>query len=135
MFDRPRVRSNPSSLSLSQPLVEIRPKWERLAETEMTHADMGLIVAALTDGAFVDEFFLDDDKIDIYLYSGVGHRASQDSLETLPVYTPGNTVVPLSSIATITETVDTGNIRRVDGKRTVTLNIIPLDNIPVAFEI
>jgi len=131
VFDQPRVRSNPSSLSLSQPLVEIRPNWERLAELEMTHADVGFTVAAMTDGAFVDEFFLDDDKLDIYLYSNAGQGASLDSLESLPVYTPNNTVVPLSSIASVIETVDTGNIRRVDGKRTVTLNIIPPADIPL----
>jgi len=131
VFDGPRVRSNPSSLSLSQPMVEIRPRWERLAELEMTHAEMGFTIAAMTDGAFIDEFFLDDDKIDMYLYSNAGQNATLDSLERLPVYTSNNTVVPLSSIATVIETVDTGKIRRVDGKRTVTLNIIPPENIPL----
>jgi len=131
VFDGPRVRSNPSSLSLSQPMVEIRPKWRRLAEIDMTHADMGFTIAAMTDGAFVDEFFLDDDKIDMYLYSNAGHSATLDSLERLPIYTSNKTVVPLSSIATVIETVDTGKIRRVDGKRTVTLNIIPPENIPL----
>jgi len=32
MFDRPQVNSEPSSLSLDQPLLEIRPDWERMAE-------------------------------------------------------------------------------------------------------
>ena len=129
VFDRPRVRSNPRSLALSQPLVEIQPKWERLQETGMSHSNMGFTVAALTDGAFVDEFFLDDDKIDIYLYSQAGNRASLDSLEGLSIYTPNNTVIPLTSVANIVETVDTSDIRRVDGRRTVTLNIIPPEDI------
>ena len=34
-------------------------------------------------------------------------------------------VVPLSSLAEIVETVDTDAIRRLNGRRTVTLNIIP----------
>ncbi len=129
VFDRPRVRANPSSLTLSQPLVEIRPNWEHLAQTGMSNADMGFTIAALTDGAFVDEFFLDDDKIDIYLYSTAGNNATLETLNSLPVYTPANAVVPLASLATIVETVDSSNIRRVDGKRTVTLNVIPPDNI------
>ncbi|MES9896829.1 MAG: efflux RND transporter permease subunit [Candidatus Thiodiazotropha endolucinida] len=52
-----------------------------------------------------------------------------ESLDSLPVYTPTNAVVPLSSLARIVESVDTSNIRRVNGKRTVTLSIIPPDNI------
>lgn len=129
VFDKPRVRSTPASLTLSQPLVEIRPDWKRLAQTGLSNTDIGFTIAALTDGAFVDEFFLDDDKIDIYLYSNVGSNASVESLDRLPVYTPANAVVPLASLAKIVESVDTSNIRRVDGKRTVTLSILPPDNI------
>ncbi|MCM8855916.1 MAG: efflux RND transporter permease subunit [Candidatus Thiodiazotropha sp.] len=129
VFEKPRVRSQPASLTLSQPLIEIRPNWERLAQSGISNADMGFTIAALTDGAFVDEFFLEDDKIDIYLYSSAGNNASLESLHSLPIYTPTNAVVPLASLARIVESVDTSNIRRVDGKRTVTLSIIPPDNI------
>lgn len=129
VFERPRVRADPASLTLSQPLVEIKPNWERLAETGMSNTDLGFTIAALTDGAFVDEFFLDDDKIDVYLYSSAGTRASLETLDRLPVYTPAKAVVPLASLARVEESVDTSNIRRVDGKRTVTLGIIPPDNI------
>ena len=52
-----------------------------------------------------------------------------DTLATLPVYSPQGTVLPLASLATIRETVDTSTVRRVNGQRTVTLNIIPPDAI------
>lgn len=129
VFDSPRLRADPSTLSLSQPLIEIKPKWARAAEVGMTTQDFGYTVAALTDGAFVDEFYLDDDKIDIYLYSKSGKNASLDSLNQISVYTPIGVVVPLSSIAEIRETVDTNIIRRVNSQRTVTLNIIPPEKI------
>ena len=129
VLEKPRVRAQPASLTLSQPLVEIRPDWERLAQSGMSSTDLGFTIAALTDGAFVDEFFSGDDKIDIYLYSSAGNNASLDSLARLPVYTPANAVVPLASLARIVESVDTSDIRRVDGKRTVTLSIIPPDDI------
>jgi multidrug efflux pump subunit AcrB len=95
----------------------------------MTTQDFGYTVSALTDGAFVDEFFMDDDKIDIYLYSKAGTNATLDSLSQMPVYTPIGAVVPLSSIAQIVETVDTNIIRRVNSQRTVTLNIIPPEDV------
>jgi multidrug efflux pump subunit AcrB len=47
----------------------------------------------------------------------------------MSVYTPIGAVVPLSSIATIEETVDTNIIRRLNGQRTVTLNIIPPEDV------
>ena len=129
VFDRPRVRANPSTLTLSQPMIEVQPRWDHIAEIGMTNTDLGFTVSAMTDGAFVDEFFLDDDKIDIYLYSNTGTDTELSQLDQLPVYTPGNAVVPLSAIAEIKETVDTNSIRRVDGKRTVTLNVIPPDEV------
>ena len=129
VFDSPRLRANPSTLSLSQPLVEVRPRWERATELGMNTEELGYTVAALTDGAFVSEFFMDDDKIDIYLYSKDGVNASLDNLNKKPIYTPTGAVVPFSSLARIVETVDTNVIRRLNGKRTVTLNIIPPDDV------
>ncbi len=129
VFGNPRIRSTPRSLALSQPLLEVRPRWERLGEVGMSNPDMGFTIAAMTDGAFVDEFFLEDDKIDIYLYGNKGVGTLLEDLDQLPVYTPADTVMPLSSLAEIVESVDTGTLRRVNGARTVTLSIIPPDEI------
>lgn len=129
VFGNPRIRSTPRSLALSQPMLEVRPRWERLGEVGMSNADMGFTIAAMTDGAFVDEFFLEDDKIDIYLYGNKGVGMVLENLDQLPIYTPADTVMPLSSLAEIVESVDTGTLRRVDGARTVTLSIIPPDEI------
>ena len=131
VFENPRIQSSPRSLTLAQPLVEIRPEWDRVAELGLTAQDVGYTVAALTDGAFVDEFFQADDKIDIYLFGRDAGRAELDNLGTVPVYTPQGSVLPLSAIATIRETVDTSSVRRINGKRTVTLNIIPPPSVPL----
>lgn len=131
VFDNPRVRAQPSTLSLSQPLVEIRPDWDRAAELGIGADDLGFIVAAMTDGAFVDEFFYDDDKIDIYFYRRAGETAALEQLGQVPIQTPTGNVVPLSTVAELAETVDTSNIRRIDGRRTVTLNIIPPEDVPL----
>ncbi len=131
VFDAPRIQSNPASLSLAQPMVEIRPHWRRAAELGLSGDEIGFTVAALTDGSYVDEFFLADDKIDIYLYSDAGQNADLDTLSQLPIYTPGGAVLPLGALAAITERVDTSTVRRVNGSRTVTLNIIPPREVPL----
>ena len=125
MFDRPQVNSEPSSLSLDQPLLEIRPDWERMAELGFTAQGFGFAVAALSDGAFVDEFILGDDKIDIRVYSSAGSTQDVDALRKLPLASPSGAVLPLESLADLRDTVDTDVVRRVDGRRTVTLSIVP----------
>jgi len=125
VFDNPRIQTRPGSLSLAQPLLQVRPDWNRAAELGLTTEDVGFTVSALTDGAFVNEFFWADDKIDIYLYNQQGPGVSVDTLQDIVTYVPNYGVLPLSDIASVAETVDTSSIRRLDGRRTVTLNIIP----------
>jgi multidrug efflux pump subunit AcrB len=129
MFDNVRIRANPSTLSLSQPLIEVHPDWERAAELGIEAGDLGFIVAAMTDGAYVDELLRQDEKIDIYFYGSGQPVTLLDDLGQIPLYTPQGSVVPLESVARLVESVDTSTIRRIDGRRTVTLNIIPPDEV------
>ncbi|MGD2083520.1 MAG: efflux RND transporter permease subunit, partial [Chromatiales bacterium] len=50
VFGNPRIQADPPTLSLSQPLVEVHPDWDRAAELGMDADDIGFTVAALTDG-------------------------------------------------------------------------------------
>jgi multidrug efflux pump subunit AcrB len=124
-FDDPQISSAPASLSLDQPLVEIRPNWERLAELDINAADFGYAVAALSDGAFVDEFFLEDDKVDIFLFGAEGNEQTLDALGRQPLLLPNGRVLPLDALAELRQTVATDSLRRVDGRRTVSLYIVP----------
>ncbi|MGB1059050.1 MAG: efflux RND transporter permease subunit, partial [Ketobacter sp.] len=106
LFDNPQIQSEPSSLSLDQPLVEVRPNWERLAEFGVSADEFGYAVAALSDGAFVDEFILDDNKVDIFLLSDAGQKRQLEHMNDLPVMTASGGVMPLGALATLHETVD-----------------------------
>jgi multidrug efflux pump subunit AcrB len=54
-----------------------------------------------------------------------------DSLAQLPIYTPSGAVLPLVALASIEESIGTDSLRRVNGRRTVTLNIIPPRSVPL----
>jgi len=131
LFNDPQIRPVPG-LSLGQPLLEIRPDWNRAQELGIHTADLGYLIWALADGAYVDEFFLADDKIDMFLYSTANTVQKPQDLAKLPIYsqTTGH-VVPLSAIADIVTTVNTETIRRVDGERTVTLAIVAPRETPL----
>jgi multidrug efflux pump subunit AcrB len=131
VFDNPQVRPQPSNLTMGQPLLEIRPDWERAAELGFDASELGYTVWALADGAFVDDYFLDDEKIDMFLYGTQGAIDNPQDIEHLLIFSPNGGVVPLSSVATVRETVNTETIRRVDGERTITLSIVPPRDIPL----
>jgi len=125
VFDNPQLNSDPSSLTLEQPLIEIRPRWQRLAELGISNKDFGYSVASMSDGAYVDEFILNDDKIDIFMFSDAGNKQTIEALASSPMVTPGGNIVPLNAIADLLESKNSNSVRRVDGKRTVSVYIIP----------
>jgi multidrug efflux pump subunit AcrB len=131
IFDNPRVRPTPSNLKMGQPMVEIRPDWERAAELGINPGDLGYTVWVYSDGAYVDEFFLGDDEIDIFLYSTEGNIKHPHDLEQVMLYSSRGGMIPLSAVARLQETVNTETIRRVDGDRTITLSIIPPREVPL----
>ncbi len=125
MFEGARVASEPATLNLNQPLVELHPRWERLAEVGFDAGSFGYSVAALSDGAFVDELIVGDDKVDIFLYGNTDAAQQLERLRDLPLATPNGNVLPIGALADLVETADTENVRRIDGQRTVTISIVP----------
>jgi multidrug efflux pump subunit AcrB len=124
VLNNPQIKPSPSSLTLGQPMVEIRPNWERAAELNINADDLGYLIWALTDGAYHDDYYEADDKIDIYIYSTTGTIRRPTDLAELPIYTGNGDVVPLSALAELEQTVNTETIRRVNGKRTITLSVV-----------
>ena len=126
LFEGGQVNSDPSptGLGMSQPIARVVPDWERAAELGVTQDQLGYTLWAYSDGAFVDEFYLDDDKLDMYLYSTQGAIAKPADLQSVMLHTREG-AVQLSSLARVEEVVGVNSIRRVNGMRTVTLGIIP----------
>ena len=131
VFENPQIRAQPPGLSIGQPLVEILADWERASELGIDAGDLGYAIWAFSDGAFVDEFFLGDEKIDMFLYSTHGTIQRPEDVEDIMLYSRRGGTVPLSAVAEVRHTVNTETIRRVDGERTITLGIVPTRDIPL----
>ncbi|WP_133471920.1 efflux RND transporter permease subunit [Paraglaciecola marina] len=125
VFDNPQINSDPGSLTLDQPLIEIKPRWFRLAELGISNSDFGYTVSAMSDGAYVDEFILNDDKVDMFIFSEAGNQQNLSQLESMPIVTPNGKILPLNALADLVESQNSNSVRRVDGNRTVTVYIIP----------
>jgi multidrug efflux pump subunit AcrB len=131
IFQNAQIRQEPPNLSMGQPLVEIHPDWERAAELGINADELGYSLWAYADGAFVDEFFIGDDKIDMFLYSTHESIKNIEDINHIMLYSSRGGVIPLSAFANVIETVNTEIIRRVDSERAVTLSIVPPKSIPL----
>ncbi len=128
----PGVQIRPiPSLSLGQPTLELVPNWERAEELGLSGPALGYTIWSMVDGAFLDEYFLDGKKIDIYLHSQKNTIEYPSDISNLSIFTPSGAVVPLNAVASLTHTVSSDSIRRVESERTVTLRIVPPKAIPL----
>lgn len=129
VFTDPQINSRPSSLSLNQPLIEVKPRWDRLSELGLSNSELGYAISAFSDGAYVDEFILDDDKVDIFIFSNAGNEQNLEQLANSPIMTPTGQVMPLNALADMHASYSSDSLRRVDGNRTVSVYIIPPKNV------
>ena len=91
--------------------------------------DIGYSTWVLGDGAYVDDYYHDGDKMDLYLYSTMGAYDTLGNFETIRIATRSGDTVPLADVASIDFTYGLERIRRVDNQRAVTLRITPPGNI------
>jgi multidrug efflux pump subunit AcrB len=108
---------------LAQPELRLTPNDRRISEIGWARGEVGTVVRALGDGAWVGEYFDGERRLDMILRAR--QWESPEELSSVLVATPSNAVVPLGELVGIESTVGPNNLRRVDGRRTVALNVSP----------
>ncbi len=110
-------------LEMAEPELRLNPDDRRLNEIGWTRADIGTVVRALGDGMFVGEYFDGERRLDMILRASKWD--SPEALAATPVATPLGSVMPLGELVRVESTVGAGGLRRVDGHRTIGLNVSP----------
>jgi len=110
-------------LELAEPELRLEPNDRRLSEVGWSRGDIGTVVRALGDGMFVGEYFDGERRLDVILRASKWD--SPEALANTPIATPGGSVLPLGELVHVDSTVGAGGLRRVDGHRTIGLNVSP----------
>ncbi len=109
-------------LELSEPELRLVPDDRRISESGWTRANVATVVRALGDGIWVGEHFDGERRLDMILRAQGWD--SPDALAAVPVATPAGGVVPLGELVAIEPTVSSTGLRRVDGRRTIGINVV-----------
>ncbi len=119
-------RATPSNFNLGRPEVQVIPDRERAADLGLNVRDVGFIVEACVEGAYVGDYRLEGgDTIDIKLkVDGQPQRPTQE-IGQVPIYTPADRIVPLTSAVQLIDTTALEQITRVERQRAVTLMVTP----------
>ncbi len=116
-------------LDLSEPELRLLPRERQLAEVGWDRAQLGSIVQALGDGLYVGEYFDGERRLDVILRGQSWQTPEQ--LVAIPLATPEAGVVPLGELVELQRTAGPERIRRIDRRRTITLQVTPPDNMPL----
>lgn len=110
-------------LELAEPELRLLPNDRRINEVGWSRANLGTVVRALGDGAWVGEHFDGERRLDMILRAKGWD--TPEALASVPVATPSGAVVPLGELVQVETTVGPSGLRRVDGRRTIGLNVNP----------
>jgi multidrug efflux pump subunit AcrB len=121
-----RIRPIPG-LELAEPELQLVPNERRIAEAGWDRATIASVVRALGDGLFVGEYFDGEETLDIIVRAQPWH--TPEELAVMPMMTPKSGVLPINELVDVVRTAGPDQLRRIDRRRTVTLQITPPDNV------
>jgi HAE1 family hydrophobic/amphiphilic exporter-1 len=126
-----QVRPVPS-IELLYPEVRIKPNQDALKSLNMTSKDLGIISDVFMSGRQVGDFEQDGKKkIDLILKGRDAQVQTPEDILNAQVVVPNGSIVPLSSLASASMTTGISEIRHLDGKRTITLQVTPPPNMTI----
>jgi len=121
-----RIRPFPG-LTLAEPELHLNPDEHRLAEAGWDRDTMARVLMAMGSGLYVGDYFDGEQRLDVML------RATPwlhpEELMAMPVMTADGGVLPLSELLSLERTAGPDKIRRLDRRRTVTLQITPPEGV------
>lgn len=124
----PKVSAQPiPGLSMAEPELQLIPNDQRITQAGLNRGDVANAVRAFTDGLFVSEYFDGNERMNVILRGS--DWTSPDQLASLPIYTPLAGVQSLGELTNIVRTVGPTQLRRVDGKRTISLMLNPPEDL------
>ncbi len=126
-----QVRPVPS-IELTYPEVRIIPDRDRLKANGFSSREFGMALDILMDGAIIGDFKAEGrKKIDLVVKTPDSEILTPEQLYAAPLATPQGNVVPVFNLARMEQTTGMDQIRHLERKRTVTLQVTPPSEMPL----
>jgi len=116
------VRALPG-VSLSKPELQLTPDDLRITQAGLDRGAVADAVRAFTGGLNAGRYFDGNESVDVLIWSGAWD--TPEELAGVPIYTPQSGIQVLGELTNIGRTVGPTQLRRVNGQRTVTLQVLP----------
>ena len=120
------VRPKPG-LALDEPELRLLPNERRIAEAGWDRETIARIVRAFGDGLYIGDYFDGDKRLEMVLRATPWE--TPEELASLPMATPDAGIQTLGELTHITRTAGPDKVRRIDRRRTITLEVTPPPNL------
>ncbi|WP_100642275.1 efflux RND transporter permease subunit [Alteromonas facilis] len=111
------------SLDMAEPELRLNPDDRRITQAGLNRRDVARAVQAFTSGMFVSEYFDGNERMNVILRSQRWQTPEQ--LAELPIYTQDAGIQTIGELTDIQRTVGPAQLRRVNGKRTISIDVTP----------
>jgi HAE1 family hydrophobic/amphiphilic exporter-1 len=122
---------SPANFAQGRPEVQLIPDRVKAGDLKLDVRDVGFIVEACVDGAFVGEFNDHGDKIDIALTVRDTEKATLEDIGQIPIATPNGHVVPIASAIELRRTTAPQQINHIEEMNSVTLAVNSRNGVPL----
>lgn len=110
-------------LEMAEPEIRMIPDDRRIAEVGWNRSRMATVVRALGDGAFLGEYFDGDRRYNVIMRAEPW--STPEELASIPLATPSGEIQTLGELTQMVRTAGPSQIRRIDRRRTLTLQVTP----------
>jgi len=124
-------RPSPANFNLGKPEIQLIPDRTKAADLGLDVLDVGFIVEACVDGAFVGEFNDHGDKIDMAIKVAGMQSATMEQLGQVPIATPAGHVIPIASVVSFKRTTAPQQINHIEEMKSVSLSVHPKAGVPL----
>jgi multidrug efflux pump subunit AcrB len=114
-------------LEMNQPELQLVPDEWRIARSGLARTDVAAAIRAMTGGLWAGEYFDGNERLDIIVKSREWH--TPEELAELPIVTPAAGVQTVGDLTTIKQTVGPAQLVRINGRRTVSVQLEPPENM------
>ncbi len=123
------------SIEGGQPEIRLLPRDERIVESGWDRPGVASLIRSFGNGQWLGEHFDGERRMDIIMR--VGGWDTPEELASMPVINPvaggnqtgTNNLTTLGNLVEVINTTGPGQIRRVAGRRTITVSLSPPENV------
>ncbi len=129
-FGYGNVSPTPANFSLEEQEMRLALN-DRGRELGLTTQGLGVAIRGLFDGAFVGDYKIGSETIDLMVLPMGGRMDTMEQIRHVPIATPAGPVVPVDSVVDFTPGLAAQVIQRIEELPSVTISVTPPESMAV----